>query len=81
MGAVALNGSLTHGGGDEERDDVRRAGGGVGGVHRALDGTRGVRGVDMYRHYNPYTGEHFYAASTVERESLREIGWTYEGVG
>lgn len=38
-------------------------------------------GVDMYRLFNPYTGEHFYTASTLERDHLHGIGWSYEGVG
>ena len=40
-----------------------------------------ARGVDMYRLYNSYTGEHFYTASVTERENLRNVGWMYEGVG
>ncbi|MDM8270468.1 glycoside hydrolase family 25 protein [Thermophilibacter provencensis] len=35
----------------------------------------------MYRMYNQYTGEHFYTASTVERDTLIGLGWTYEGTG
>ena len=35
----------------------------------------------MYRLYNPYSGEHFYTASTTERDHLDRIGWNYEGVG
>ena len=36
---------------------------------------------DMYRLYNPYSGEHFYTASATERDHLDGIGWNYEGVG
>ena len=36
---------------------------------------------DMYRLYNRNSGEHFYTASTVERDSLVAAGWRYEGVG
>ncbi|MDO4623560.1 MAG: hypothetical protein Q4B22_11480 [Eubacteriales bacterium] len=36
---------------------------------------------DMYRLYNPNSGEHFYTASTEERDNLRKVGWHYEGVG
>ena len=36
---------------------------------------------DMYRMYNRNSGEHFYTASTVERDSLVNAGWRYEGVG
>jgi hypothetical protein len=35
----------------------------------------------MHRLYNPYSGEHFYTASTYERDSLTAAGWSYEGVG
>jgi uncharacterized protein YjdB len=34
----------------------------------------------MHRMYNPNSGEHFYTASTVERDSLVKVGWKYEGV-
>ena len=40
-----------------------------------------AEGTEMYRLYNPYSGEHFYTASTVERDHLSSIGWSYEGVG
>ena len=36
---------------------------------------------DMYRLYNPYTGEHFYTSSEGERNMISSVGWTYEGVG
>ena len=35
----------------------------------------------MYRLYNRYTGEHFYTASSEERDSLQLVGWSYEGIG
>lgn len=35
----------------------------------------------MYRLYNPNSGEHFYTASSFERNSLVSVGWRYEGVG
>ena len=35
----------------------------------------------MHRLYNQWTGEHFYTASAVEKDSLVAVGWTYEGVG
>lgn len=37
--------------------------------------------VDMYRMYNPNSGEHFYTGNGVERDQLRGAGWKYEGVG
>lgn len=35
----------------------------------------------MYRLYNPNSGEHFYTASTGERDNVRKAGWRYEGIG
>lgn len=40
-----------------------------------------LSGIRMYRLYNPNSGEHFYTASAGERNSLRNSGWTYEGIG
>ena len=37
--------------------------------------------VEMYRLYNPNSGEHFYTASAGERDTLISAGWKYEGVG
>ncbi|MBP3884986.1 MAG: glycoside hydrolase family 3 protein [Olsenella sp.] len=36
---------------------------------------------EMYRLYNPYTGEHFYTASAYERDVNVGLGWNDEGVG
>ena len=35
----------------------------------------------MFRLYNPNSGEHFYTASSAERDSLTAVGWSYEGIG
>ena len=47
------------------------------------DGTIEVtdRTVDMYRLYNPNSGEHFYTSSAGERDMLIGVGWQYEGIG
>ena len=37
--------------------------------------------MDMYRMYDPNSGEHFYTGSPVERDNLVAAGWNYEGVG
>ena len=37
--------------------------------------------VNMYRLYNPNSGEHFYTSNVGERNMLISVGWTYEGVG
>lgn len=37
--------------------------------------------IDMYRLYNPNSGEHFYTASAHERDEVAAAGWNYEGVG
>lgn len=39
------------------------------------------RTVQMFRLYNPNSGEHFYTGSAEERDTLMEAGWNYEGVG
>ncbi len=36
---------------------------------------------NMFRFYNPNSGEHFYTSSTNEGLYLRNHGWKYEGVG
>ncbi|MDD6461740.1 MAG: InlB B-repeat-containing protein, partial [Bifidobacteriaceae bacterium] len=36
---------------------------------------------EMFRLYNPNSGEHFYTAAAGERDHLRSLGWRYEGVG
>ena len=38
-------------------------------------------GIDMYRLYNPNSGEHFYTADSNERDFLVGVGWNYEGIG
>lgn len=37
--------------------------------------------VDMWRLYNPNSGEHFYTADANERDHLYDAGWNIEGVG
>ena len=37
--------------------------------------------VDMYRLYNPNSGEHFYTANAGERDMLISVGWNNEGIG
>ena len=49
------------------------------GKERTVDMTRPM--VDMFRMYNPNTGEHFYTGSEEERDNLIGYGWQYEGVG
>ena len=46
---------------------------------RIVDMTRPM--MNMYRMYNPNTGEHFYTGSEVERDNLIAVGWQYEGIG
>lgn len=36
--------------------------------------------VDLYRLYNPNTGEYFYIVNVYERNILRSSGWCYEGM-
>ena len=49
------------------------------GQERTVDMTRPM--VDMFRMYDPNSGEHFYTGSTEERDNLVAVGWQYEGVG
>ena len=49
------------------------------GLERVVDMTRPM--VDMFRMYDPNSGEHFYTGSMEERENLVAVGWQYEGVG
>ena len=37
--------------------------------------------IAMYRLYNKNSGEHFYTASSYERDTLKKTGWRYEGIG
>lgn len=41
----------------------------------------GRDGIDMYRLYNPNSGEHFYTGNAGERDSLLLDHWQYEGIG
>lgn len=36
---------------------------------------------DVYRMYNPNSGEHFYTEDYTERDHLLSVGWRYEGIG
>ena len=38
-------------------------------------------GQEMWRLYNPNSGEHFYTANGAERNNLISAGWNYEGAG
>lgn len=38
-------------------------------------------GQEMYRLYNPNSGEHFYTANPAERDYLIKAGWQDEGIG
>ena len=37
--------------------------------------------IEMYRLYNPNSGEHFYTSNSGERDALISVGWNYEGIG
>ena len=43
--------------------------------------TQNVTKLEMYRLYNPNSGEHFYTSNSGERDNLKRLGWVYEGVG
>lgn len=48
---------------------------------RGDSGTQRPATQQMWRLYNPYTGEHFYTADDNERTSLITYGWVDEGIG
>ncbi|WP_314581713.1 GH25 family lysozyme [Enterococcus gilvus] len=37
--------------------------------------------IQMYRVYNPNSGEHFYTQNVAEKNNLVSMGWRYEGIG
>ena len=39
-----------------------------------------IETLDMYRLYNPNSGEHFYTSTVAERDHLVNVGWNYEGI-
>ena len=41
----------------------------------------GTQNQEMYRLYNPYSGEHFYTANADEKNTLAKLGWFDEGIG
>lgn len=51
----------------------------VCGFVRQIDAERAT--MDMFRLYDPNSGEHFYTGSAEERDNLVKAGWKYEGVG
>ena len=53
----------------------------VGGNGENNSDNNNVSTVNMYRLYNPNSGEHFYTANAVEKSNLVKLGWRYEGIG
>ena len=47
----------------------------------AEDDGPAVKYLNMFRLYNPNSGEHFYTSSQKELKTVCEAGWRYEGVG
>lgn len=45
------------------------------------DGGEAPSSHNMYRLYNPNSGEHFYTSSLKEAKDIVEVGWRWEGVG
>ncbi|MBQ9277907.1 MAG: Ig-like domain-containing protein [Lachnospiraceae bacterium] len=37
--------------------------------------------IEMFRLYNPNSGEHFYTSNVAEKDNLVGVGWRYEGIG
>lgn len=40
-----------------------------------------AQGKDLYRFYNPNSGEHFYTQNPAEKDALIRYGWNFEGLG
>lgn len=55
--------------------------GGGGSGSGSGGGTAVTKTVDLYRLYNPNSGEHFYTQNASERDYLTKKGWSYEGIG
>ena len=51
-----------------------------GSVTIAFSITESLKPAEVYRMYNPNSGEHFYTSAKEEKEALEKAGWTYEGV-
>ena len=45
-----------------------------------FDFTEPTGSVDMFRLYNPNTGEHFYTGNVLEKGYLISLGWNFEGI-
>lgn len=52
----------------------------IGGVATSASAAT-TKNVDIYRLYNPNTGEHFYTESAAEKNADVSAGWNYEGIG
>ena len=83
INCVAFNGcdSLTdvyYAGTNGESDDIVFVGTWCDPI---LNATWHYSALDMYRLYNPNSGEHFYTSSSDERDVLIDAGWNYEGIG
>lgn len=50
-------------------------------LYLSLAGSLQAGEISMYRLYNPNSGEHLYTKNSVERLTLAQSGWYYEGVG
>lgn len=49
-------------------------------AHATPTGT-GPASKNIFRLYNPNTGEHFYTTNIAENNALMHVGWRYEGIG
>ena len=49
-------------------------------VTKKADSGKSQESREMYRLYNPNSGEHFYTSNQGERDHLVSLGWRYEGV-
>lgn len=50
-------------------------------VNKSSEPGNEAKKAEMYRMYNPNSGEHFYTAAQNERDHLVQVGWKFEGIG
>ena len=67
--------------GDSDWNSLKAVGYDGSGVY--TDSIDGIKCLfrQMYRLYNPYTGEHFYTSDNYEKSTLEEAGWQFENIG
>ena len=63
------------------KEGAQNASDDVAGTQRGEIAELSATKLQMFRLYNPYTGEHFYTSNSSEKANLVKIGWKDEGIG